>query len=697
MPRTKLLASALALALGSATAAQAQSFSNVVVFGDSLSDAGNVAALLHLPAGNSFTTNPDPVYAQIVAAAFGVNLTNVSPYIAGTTGTDYAVGGACSRANAVGFTCVNDPSGAAGLFSLSNQVGGYLGAHGGHADPDALYMLWGGANDIFTYARQAGLGQISSAQAQQLTGLSALTTVGLAQTLQTAGARTIVVFNLPDLGLTPDNFGTANQAGASGLAFAFNSTFNGGLATLQDGIVPINTFGLINEIVANPGLYGFTNVTGRACTGPGAPSSVACGPAGSGLPYTYAAGTNASFLFADGVHPTGAAHAMLANVVIGTLAAPGQVSLAGELPLQVYDDQSNVINGQVFGMAGAQRDPGEANVYGQLLFGRQDFDASANTRAFEGDRVTGTFGADVRLNPSISVGAALSVDSSNGDGLGSSLDAKEILLSGYGVAHFGRGYVDAIVSGGSSQFDIDRSLVLGPTTRVEHGETSATHIAAQVGGGFKFGGEHLSHGPFVSLTWQKVDVDGYAEDGLSSTAMYFGDFSRKSQVTRIGYQLQGQAGAFRPFARVAWARDNEKSVSAVQAGSNTMNGHFTLDGFIPSESWTEADVGVSYAISERTSLSAGYRARLSDDTQDLKAFHIGFRTEFGTAQEVVPVAEEVVAPAATCADLDDDGDGVNNCDDKCPGSPAGEAVGADGCPVPAAAPEPAPEPKAYRN
>lgn len=48
------------------------------------------------------------------------------------------------------------------------------------------------------------------------------------------------------------------------------------------------------------------------------------------------------------------------------------------------------------------------------------------------------------------------------------------------------------------------------------------------------------------------------------------------------------------------------------------------------------------------------------------------------AAPVVPVA-----PAEnTCADLDDDGDGVNNCDDKCPDSVAGQAVGPDGCPVP---------------
>jgi len=48
-----------------------------------------------------------------------------------------------------------------------------------------------------------------------------------------------------------------------------------------------------------------------------------------------------------------------------------------------------------------------------------------------------------------------------------------------------------------------------------------------------------------------------------------------------------------------------------------------------------------------------------------------------------PMAAVAPAPVApNCADLDDDGDGVNNCDDKCPGSQAGQTIGPDGCPVP---------------
>lgn len=41
----------------------------------------------------------------------------------------------------------------------------------------------------------------------------------------------------------------------------------------------------------------------------------------------------------------------------------------------------------------------------------------------------------------------------------------------------------------------------------------------------------------------------------------------------------------------------------------------------------------------------------------------------------------VVAAPITCDTLDSDGDGVNDCNDKCPGSTAGQTIGADGCPV----------------
>ena len=80
----------LLLVLVLAGSAWAQSFSNFFVFGDSLSDSGNAAQAQGVPGGVSFTTNPDPVWAEIVARTFGASGENS---LAG--GPNYAVAGAC--------------------------------------------------------------------------------------------------------------------------------------------------------------------------------------------------------------------------------------------------------------------------------------------------------------------------------------------------------------------------------------------------------------------------------------------------------------------------------------------------------------------------------------------------------------------------------------------------------------------------
>lgn len=60
---------------------------------------------------------------------------------------------------------------------------------------------------------------------------------------------------------------------------------------------------------------------------------------------------------------------------------------------------------------------------------------------------------------------------------------------------------------------------------------------------------------------------------------------------------------------------------------------------------------------------------------------VGLTYALGPAP-VAPVVAAPMAPEKTCADMDDDGDGVNNCNDKCPNSQAGQTIGPDGCPVP---------------
>ena len=81
----------IAILFGFVASVQAQTFNSVVVFGDSLSDSGNIAQSTGLlPAGTSFTTNPEPVWAEIVAETFGASATNSLD-----GGTNYSWGGAC--------------------------------------------------------------------------------------------------------------------------------------------------------------------------------------------------------------------------------------------------------------------------------------------------------------------------------------------------------------------------------------------------------------------------------------------------------------------------------------------------------------------------------------------------------------------------------------------------------------------------
>lgn len=57
-----------------------------------------------------------------------------------------------------------------------------------------------------------------------------------------------------------------------------------------------------------------------------------------------------------------------------------------------------------------------------------------------------------------------------------------------------------------------------------------------------------------------------------------------------------------------------------------------------------------------------------------------------------PMTPEVI-PAQVCGgNADSDGDGVSDCDDRCPGTLRGERVDADGCPIPMPV-----EPKVFRG
>jgi outer membrane lipase/esterase len=616
MPRTRYLAGAITAALLFSSAATAGQFDKVVVFGDSLSDAGNLslATAPQIQPPLRFTTNPGVTTAEIVAANLGLPIT---PSLLG--GTDYAVGGAGLNNNAA----------AGPIPTLPQQLQEYLGATGGKADSRTLYQVWGGANDIFFLTG-------TSTDPNVLAGgtvAAATTEVKLLGQLQAAGAKYVVVYNLPDIGKTPESLagGPAAEAGGTQLSLAFNGVLNAGITQLNNNglnVIPVNTFALLNEVIANPAAYGFTNVTQPAC-GAGA-SSVQCGPVGSGLPYTYAAGTNQTYLFADGVHPTTAAHALLGQYVTSLLRAPGQISLLGEAPLAANQAQNRAIRNQM------QADESGAGTrfFANVDYSHQSFDGSDSSPKTTSNNVDLTLGADAKVNENFSMGVALGVGQHNSDFTGGGgYKLQDISGIGYATWYAGGAYVGGYVNFAQSNFsDIDRRIQLGADLRGETGKDDGTRVGGGFTGGYWFTFNSIRTGPFATIDWQTVKLDSYTESGDDSTAMTFGSQHRDSLVSTLGWRLQGTwdmgGTTLSPYAELAWNHDTKADQREVTAGLVSMPGTFSLLGYSPDKSWGTADVGLNAKFSDSISAWVGYSGRFKDSSQKYNSLNLGVRFGF---------------------------------------------------------------------
>ncbi|WP_221291487.1 SGNH/GDSL hydrolase family protein [Xanthomonas campestris] len=293
---------AVAIALAASPAMADSAFDQTVFFGDSLTDSGYYNPLL--PAASravtgKFTTNPGWVWAEYVGDHFG---TNAAPNGNGQTGDNYAAGGARIQASSV--------SALGAAPSVTSQVNTYLVANGGQANPNALYTVWGGANDLLAAAT-------APAQAQAIIGSAVTAQVGAVGALQAAGARYVMVPTIPDVGITP-RFragGAAAMAQGTAAATAYNTALFNGLQSAGLRVIPVDTFHILQEVVADPGIYGFSNVTGTACNP--ALALPACNPTS-----LVAANAPNTYVFADGIHPTTATHQILGQYAISLLEAP---------------------------------------------------------------------------------------------------------------------------------------------------------------------------------------------------------------------------------------------------------------------------------------------------------------------------------------------------------------------------------------
>lgn len=579
--RNALAAGAAALACSAGPAAA--QWSGFTFFGDSLTDAGSYQP--GLPAGvGRFTTNPDLVWAQLLGARYGFTIT---PSNQG--GTDYAYGGA----RVVLLPGFPNQSPTAAAVPIATQISQQLGRG---IDPNTVYAVWGGANDVFVQLGLAQAGTITSAQAQAAVVLAATQYVQQVAALQAAGAQNLIVFNLPDIGRSPGGQagGAAAAAQISAIAGLYNSTVQAGLEALGGNVLRIDMTALFNEVLANPGAFGLTNVTTPACTG--VPSSLVCSPQNLVAP-----NANQTHLFADGVHPTGAGHAVIAAVVASLLEGPSQAATLTEGPLAVEQATFRTLDGRMWSALNTPVSQKGINLWASYDFANPDIETGFARG--DADLNTFSFGGDIRVSPSLVAGAAVNWSEYKAGYSGGSHKLEEMSATIY--AGYGQGpwYVGtSLLIGDLDYKDVRRSFDVGTGQRTEHGDTGGWHWALRVLGGYWFTttARNLVHGPFAKLVYQEAEVDSFSERAGTMTALRYGEQTRESLIGSLGWQVQGQFGAVRPFGRVTWEYEFKDDPLRVTASPVGIGGSFSASTPRPDNNWALFSVGASMDFGSAT-------------------------------------------------------------------------------------------------
>lgn len=595
----------MAAQMGTADAAE---FSKTVFFGDSLSDSGAFSSLL--PAGTGrFTTNPGPVWTEVFAAHYGLE---ARPSTAG--GTNYAQGGA--RVSGLPGVPSTAPTGTA--TPLSTQINAHLTSS---ADPHALYAVWSGANDIFYQAGLASALLITSAQVQVNVITAAATEVAQIGRLASAGARYILVPNMPNIGATPFGVNSGAAATFTALSALYNSTLYAGLDTAGIAVIPLDVSGLLGEAIANPASVGLANTTLPAC---GATPSLLCTAANFIAP-----NAQQSFLFADGVHPTTATHQLIADYAVSVIEGPQAYSMLAEAPVRMRDGLTTALDTR---LTRAVNDEEHIRVFLLTDYNPTEIDAGPTSAGLDTKFLSVVAGADLRLYDNVRIGAAISQHLADTDfaDAGSGFDVSDTAFSLFGAYRFGAGHVRLFGTVSDIDFsDMSRLVTLGTVPRTLTTETGGRNHSLAVSGGWDFTQGALLHGPFAGLVRQWIKVNAFTEQGGGVADLRIETQHRDSLIGRAGYRVQYDFGDFIPYAQAAFEHDFDADPRDVRASlvSFPTDLPYHIPAYVPDDTYASVIVGTSVRMSRAIVGNLQYRGIFGQSAVDSNSISLNF--EFG--------------------------------------------------------------------
>lgn len=610
-------------------------YDQLYVFGDSLSDTGNNGRF-------TYDSNKHLLYDEVLAQRIGAALV-----ASDDGGNNYAAGGG------VAVPALNPAD------NTQDQVQSYLGQVNGRADGDGLYIHWIGGNDLAAAA-------LNPTTAPGVAYNSAAAAAAQVHSLLNAGAGTVIVPTVPNIGSTPQLMELIIQ---QALTPVQNAAVQAAYATLNSLATPDNAsrteaihqaltaaaaqgsaIPQVQQAIAAQLIAAYDSLSaqaaqltdfynqsedhllaqgggnivrvdvnklfGEAIANPAQfgftnTAGMACPPGvSSAVCRSTMPGFDSSqaYLFADHFHPSPQAHLLIADYIQAVLDGPAQVVALNQATAAMARDSRATLDSRFQQLRSGENPQGSLGVFGG--YAGQHYDYSSNLAAGDGNATTHnlTVGVDYQLTDGWLIGALIS--GSNDDQQPSSrydYKARGLLFSAFTALDlFENGWVNADLHYATMNYDdIRRSMQLGALTRTETGSTDGKQWGARITAGYDFPvTSYLTTGPMAQFAWDYSNVSGYSEDGNDSTAMRFNDQTYHSQIGALGWRLDSKFGLFNPYAEVSYQHQFGDDVYRAGGGLKSTQTSFTRDSASQDKNWVDVTLGANMPLTDQVAAFA---------------------------------------------------------------------------------------------
>ncbi len=517
--------------------------------GQSAVDVDGGILLAYQTGGTGTFTGPGVMNTTMLAARFGLTALPVG----------YPGGGGTNYANGSAQTVLTTQQSLYTSGFLDNvptvaQIANYLAAVDNAANPNALYMISTGANDLFWMQTKS-----SSSQFLYQTYMVpfAADLADSVATLQADGARTIIVLDLNEYARLVGPNGAYPQAKAAvdanivADARLYSATIWSSLAAAGVRFVPIDINSLFTYVVQNPTSFGFSaqSVLGsNAACSSSVSSGILCTPAALVAP-----NAEQTHLWADGVHLTTAGQTIEVDYIYSLLTAPSEISLLAETAVQGRLARAATVQGQI-DLSGEHRGPTGINAWVSAGASSLSVKNAPNFPDTSGTPFGGSVGVDYRTPVGVIVGLAFTGGGQTQNfSIGGHFTQTDAAPSLYAAYQAGPVWGNAVASYDLLQDHVARQVALGSFTDQNSGNTSGHDPALALRGGWDFHLGPVTTGPVAGVVLQQVRLDGFTETGTSGvTALSFGSQTRNSAVSQLGWRAAATLGDWQPFAEMDW-------------------------------------------------------------------------------------------------------------------------------------------------